>query len=460
MEVFLQVDSYAVPDSGLLHVRGGVSLRCRIAVLVKRSSPRPWRCFLQHDFRKTRECVFSTSVEVFQSSSASSSSSSGLLHVRGGVSQEPFAFQPHPGSSPRPWRCFPDTKKAEGADDVFSTSVEVFLAPGVIRPKSLASSPRPWRCFLNSRNGLKVERVFSTSVEVFLLQSSLLSCLKRLLHVRGGVSIEYTSMLARSQSSPRPWRCFFRHLDLSAATEVFSTSVEVFLAISGAVRLLPLLLHVRGGVSQASRIIGGSSVSSPRPWRCFLSLLSNVNRNGVFSTSVEVFPTSTATASRFWRLLHVRGGVSPGRSRNFVRRVSSPRPWRCFRARARLAHAHAVFSTSVEVFLRTMYEIDSGLSLLHVRGGVSERDARGGTRYTSSPRPWRCFYLAAQAFFSQSVFSTSVEVFPSSRKLTDSARGLLHDRGGVSPAKQFVELSKNVFSTSVEVFSLEKLAGR
>lgn len=58
------------------------------------------------------------------------------------------------------------------------------------------------------------------------------------------------------------------------------------------------------------------------------------------------------------------------------------------------------------------------------------------------------------------VFSTTVEVFLRLVKARKQPSCLLHVRGGVSPAKQFVELSKNVFSTSVEVFSLEKLAGR
>ena len=198
-------------------------------------------------------------------------------------------------------------------------------------------------------------------------------------------------MLARSQSSPRPWRCFFRHLDLSAATEVFSTSVEVFLAISGAVRLLPLLLHVRGGVSQASRIIGGSSVSSPRPWRCFLHGPRVHRRQHVFSTSVEVFLRISLDVAPQLRLLHVRGGVSPGRSRNFVRRVSSPRPWRCFRAQCTKLTAGLVFSTSVEVFLKKRDRPQRPAGLLHVRGGVSYPKYDNYDAIESSPRPWRCF---------------------------------------------------------------------
>ena len=70
---------------------------------------------------------------------------------------------------------------------------------------------------------------------------------------------------------------------------VFSTSVEVFLGQWKGTGVQVGLLHVRGGVSQASRMIGGSSVSSPRPWRCFCNPFGDGAYNTVFSTSVEVF---------------------------------------------------------------------------------------------------------------------------------------------------------------------------
>ncbi len=51
--------------------------------------------------------VFSTSVEVFLYPILSSLTSSSLLHVRGGVSQNSKIRPALFSSSPRPWRCFP-----------------------------------------------------------------------------------------------------------------------------------------------------------------------------------------------------------------------------------------------------------------------------------------------------------------------------------------------------------------
>ena len=253
----------------LLHVRGGVSRNQSWFGDTHLSSPRPWRCFLKNATKSFRSPC--------------------LLHVRGGVSPLGCTSRKSSQSSPRPWRCFLFCRVGIRSCSVFSTSVEVFplrweLASssssllhvrGGVSPIELPkmalppSSPRPWRCFRDRVDSLPDLLVFSTSVEVFPRTHTSTMFASGLLHVRGGVSIEYTSMLARSQSSPRPWRCFPNDKHQFVKDSVFSTSVEVFLAISGAVRLLPLLLHVRGGVSQASRIIGGSSVSSPRPWRCF-----------------------------------------------------------------------------------------------------------------------------------------------------------------------------------------------
>ena len=71
---------------------------------------------------------------------------------------------------------------------------------------------------------------------------------------------------------------------------VFSTSVEVFLAVPVYHKLTKGLLHVRGGVS---------------------AYVSDGCKNGkVFSTSVEVFPIFAGCDDLCGCLLHVRGGVS------------------------------------------------------------------------------------------------------------------------------------------------------
>ena len=154
--------------------------------------------------------------------------------------------------------------------------------------------------------------------------------LRRLLHVRGGVSVEVDCLCPRVRSSPRPWRCFQSPADGFVLRNVFSTSVEVFPSCFFAECRCSCLLHVRGGVSKLQVTHFSFSVSSPRPWRCFY--------NG---------PTVMALDAG---LLHVRGGVSECASLIDNLLWSSPRPWRCFHARRPFSGTPEVFSTSVEVF--------------------------------------------------------------------------------------------------------------
>ena len=71
-------------------------------------------------------------------------------------------------------------------------------------------------------------------------------------------------------------------------------------------------------------------------------------------------------------------------------------------------------------------------SLLHVRGGVSQRAALENALVGSSPRPWRCFCEYLHSIAQPQVFSTSVEVFLIFRATPLQKRSLLHVRGGVS----------------------------
>ena len=192
----------------------------------------------------------------------------------------------------------------------------------------------------------------------------------RLLHVRGGVSDKVSGCITLTKSSPRPWRCFLLGRCSKLLERVFSTSVEVFLVISVQAPLHLRLLHVRGGVSgdtDKGQII---TKSSPRPWRCFQGGSHERWRKRVFSTSVEVFLDTMNLNGRKDGLLHVRGGVSLDKMWLRVVPPSSPRPWRCFFPQAVHANDHRVFSTSVEVFLTSKCRSFRATCLLHVRGGV------------------------------------------------------------------------------------------
>ena len=215
---------------------------------------------------------------------------------------------------------------------------------------------------------------------------------RSLLHVRGGVSGTIGVLRRARMSSPRPWRCFSILSCRLVRLLVFSTSVEVFLLDRRGSLTPDRLLHVRGGVSRNQSWFGDTHLSSPRPWRCFLK---------------------NATKSfRSPCLLHVRGGVSIRRRRFY--------------------EDGEVFSTSVEVFPLSDAPVENRLSLLHVRGGVSELKFIKMLFWESSPRPWRCFHSDGNSLRVLLVFSTSVEVFLRSNSQKWPCRRLLHVRGGVS----------------------------
>ena len=172
---------------------------------------------------------------------------------------------------------------------------------------------------------------------------------------------------------------------------VFSTSVEVFRCDAASARRDASLLHVRGGVSTRQGTGTGHDRSSPRPWRCFSISPRMEKTPEVFSTSVEVFPATGFKCCAEFGLLHVRGGVSKLPDTSGIRRESSPRPWRCFSAYLSWKPKTSVFSTSVEVFPTPPRFVVEFVCLLHVRGGVSVISGASSVPERSSPRPWRCF---------------------------------------------------------------------
>ena len=239
--------------------------------------------------------------------------------------------------------------------------------------------------------GVKRQTVFSTSVEVFPIEQIAADLCGRLLHVRGGVSLISGRFWTQKRSSPRPWRCFHRANELLRFHPVFSTSVEVFLDEGCTEEEPECLLHVRGGVSRMGFDASLSSSSSPRPWRCFHFSECTSRLREVFSTSVEVFLRSSKPTAVLRCLLHVRGGVSDGCEPEASSPASSPRPWRCFYGRVLDPSIRFVFSTSVEVFPLEARSKHKRTSLLHVRGGVSLFLTLTYDDAQSSPRPWRCF---------------------------------------------------------------------
>ena len=91
---------------GLPHVRGGVSCVPQSALPVKVSSPRAWGCFQVCSHLIYCTAVFPTCVGVFLIFFPNLPYSSGLPHVRGGVSRLRVLSVQQKKSSPRAWGCF------------------------------------------------------------------------------------------------------------------------------------------------------------------------------------------------------------------------------------------------------------------------------------------------------------------------------------------------------------------
>jgi len=126
------------------------------------------------------------------------------------------------------------------------------------------------------------------------------------------------------------WRCFHAPAERDGRRRVFSTHVEVFPEACTVGDDGTGLLHARGGVSGFLRFTGECRQSSPRPWMCFLDLVTSPELLEVFSTHVEVFPCRALWVRALFSLLHVQ--------------------WRCFPPGG-IGHTPGkVFSTHVKVF--------------------------------------------------------------------------------------------------------------
>ena len=169
--------------------------------------------------------------------------------------------------------------------------------------------------------------------------------------MRGGVSRPVQSLRSSLGSSPRAWGCFSFYFNATDFEAVFPTCVGVFLFHVLYIHSYFRLPHVRGGVSRDSVRHARGFLSSPRAWGCFSVPTVNIIPDTVFPTCVGVFPSFRNTQAHLRRLPHVRGGVS------------SAAPYRL-----------------------------AAYSLPHVRGGVSFAVYVLDRHNMSSPRAWGCFF--------------------------------------------------------------------
>ena len=192
---------------------------------------------------------------------------------------------------------------------------------------------------------------------VFLLATDLELQAISLPHARGGVSLDGAKREPALWSSPRPWGCF----SLNRYVECIGFGLP----------------HARGGVSHVDFVVHPRRQSSPRPWGCFWNHQRLDRRHFVFPTPVGVFPLTAPARTLTRSLPHARGGVSLEAAYRREEKVSSPRPWGCFRSDIATAAARFVFPTPVGVFLSGPRRPRLQWSLPHARGGVSVQRKHG-----------------------------------------------------------------------------------
>ena len=125
--VFPAQAHFANPQARLPHARGGVSRPFKVCALKVWSSPRPWGCFSSFACSVGIGLVFPTPVGGFPSIHAEAGLHRSLPHARGGVSQSPPRALRKRRSSPRPWGCFLSMTILFHTKKVFPTPVGVFL---------------------------------------------------------------------------------------------------------------------------------------------------------------------------------------------------------------------------------------------------------------------------------------------------------------------------------------------
>ena len=153
------------------------------------------------------------------------------------------------------------------------------------------------------------------------------------------------------ESAPRMWRCFLLHFGLVEGDFICSTHVEMFPRRSSFGTPKGNLLHACGDVSHLYWLTLEPSPSAPRMWRCFRRSEGRCGHVAICSTHVEMFPTFSASPSRWRHLLHACGDVSPRQGQCEDELESAPRMWRCFHVQREGDKGQIICSTHVEMFL-------------------------------------------------------------------------------------------------------------
>ena len=112
---------------------------------------------------------------------------------------------------------------------------------------------------------------------------------------------------------------------------------------------------------------------------------------------------------------------------------SSPHTRGCFLILIRGLKKQIVFPAYAGVFLLLDFSFQMAVCLPRIRGGVSTGRVRRYVRNQSSPHTRGCFYLITVDIGIVHVFPAYAGVFPSPRSFLQGAPRLPRIRGGVSP---------------------------
>ena len=231
--------------------------------------------------------VFSTYVEMIPSLKPVVKPPFSVLHVCGDDPWKKFKTWKLLECSPRMWRWSSDVEQCPRYLNVFSTYVEMILDYEkeiqkyyrVLHvcgddPQELQNfrnqykcSPRMWRWSCSVFLYVIPFAVFSTYVEMILTAQKLIIIKQCVLHVCGDDPTTGFLMNLFNTCSPRMWRWSLGYFFAEAHSNVFSTYVEMILALMQTKKLLPSVLHVCGDDPTLYWVWPYLIACSPRMWR-------------------------------------------------------------------------------------------------------------------------------------------------------------------------------------------------
>ena len=172
---------------------------------------------------------------------------------------------------------------------------------------TLRCSPRMWRWSQISIKVIALPWVFSTYVEMILAITLRILFQLSVLHVCGDDPRQVGLQTVQRSCSPRMWRWSYIFVVVYFLPIVFSTYVEMILKTYTNEGMTVCVLHVCGDDPKFRSIFTNANQCSPRMWRWSCSFLNIFQIERVFSTYVEMIPLGAKRYIYDIGVLHVCG---------------------------------------------------------------------------------------------------------------------------------------------------------